>query len=172
MPYKLSNTSFRVSNFAPVRNCCFARLIDCINFLFDTIFKVSLILFQSLMLTTTDSGFPSGVVIYSTFGSSRAFNTGRPSLSGTLFFCSKGSFAVDPAHYAAAMKLILIRYCLILKRPASRLIKEYPIISGGLTMRNKSVLFSLKLNFFEGGFKIKKMRGILNGVKAESVLNP
>jgi len=70
MCYKLSNTSSRVSNLALLRNCCFARLIDCMNSLFDIILRVSLILFQSSIRKTTDFGLPSGVVIYSISGNS------------------------------------------------------------------------------------------------------
>ena len=70
MFYRFSKTSSKESNLGLVRNCCFARLIDWINSLLDIIFRVSLILFQSSRLKTTDLGLPSGVVINSIFGSS------------------------------------------------------------------------------------------------------
>lgn len=70
MFYKSPNTSSKDSNLVLVRNCCFARLMDWINSLLDIIFSVSLILFQSSRLRTTDLGLPSGVVINSIFGNS------------------------------------------------------------------------------------------------------
>jgi len=78
MDYKFSITSLRDNKLVLLRSCLFARLIDCINSLLDIIFKVSVILFQSSRLSTTDLGFPSVEVMYSTFGSSRVFNIITP----------------------------------------------------------------------------------------------
>jgi len=75
MFYRFSKTSSKESNLVLVRNCCFARLIDCINSLLDIILRVSFILCQSSILITTDFGLPSGVVINSTLGISTVFNT-------------------------------------------------------------------------------------------------
>lgn len=77
MFYRFSKTSSKDSNLVLVRNCCFARLIDWINSLLDIIFRVSLILFQSSRLKTTDLGLPSGVVINSIFGNSSGFSMAK-----------------------------------------------------------------------------------------------
>lgn len=73
MSYRFLNTSSKDSNFVLPRNCFFASLTDWINSLFDIILRVSLNLFQSSRLKTTDFGLPSDVVINSTSGSSIVF---------------------------------------------------------------------------------------------------
>ena len=78
MAYRFWNTSSKDSSRALARNSFFAFLIDCINSLFDIIFRVSLTLSQSLRLKTTDLGLPSGVVINSTFGNSSVFSNVKP----------------------------------------------------------------------------------------------
>ena len=78
MAYRFWKTSSKENNFALPRSCCFAFLMDCNNSLFDMIFRVSVIRFQSSRLSTTDLGLPSGEVINSTFGISSCFNIEKP----------------------------------------------------------------------------------------------
>ena len=81
MAYRFLNTSSKDSNLVLARNSFFALRIDCINSLLDIIFKVSLTLSQSLRLSTTDLGLPSGVVINSTFGNSSVLSNLKPPFS-------------------------------------------------------------------------------------------
>lgn len=68
MSYKFPNTFSKVRSLVFVRNWRFARLMDWINSLLDMIFRVSFIFSQSSMLSTTDLGLPSGVVMNSMRG--------------------------------------------------------------------------------------------------------
>lgn len=94
MFYRFLNTSLKDSNLDLARNCCFARLMDCISSLLDIIFRVSLTLFQSSRLRTTDLGLPSGVVMNSIFGNSSVFDIIKfPSL--VMFSLAKVELGVN-----------------------------------------------------------------------------
>jgi hypothetical protein len=137
MSYKLSSTSSRESSLVLLRNWRFARLMDCISSLFDIIFSVSLILRQSSRLSTTDLGFPSGVVMNSISGNSNVLDMVKSSCFSLMHSLAKGKVGVNKGDFVIPAEAGIQKKTTVVYR-ISRLRRS------GMTYKHDSIFGSIK----------------------------